>query len=177
MADLIESECGVRYHRARLAHLRELGWSCQRPVGRALERDERRSGGGSRSAGRELKKSPKTKAHHRLRRRKRTERAPAPNAHLGAAGTDAGAAVPLQLENTLGRGRDHLVEFLLPAVSGSDPCAPNHRIPGAPAAAYSRQAADRLGRVAVPPQPPGAGLRAAAERTPLWSVCRAMLRS
>ena len=38
---LIEQECGVRYsptHVWRL--LRQLGWSCQRPVGRALERDE-----------------------------------------------------------------------------------------------------------------------------------------
>lgn len=38
---LIEQECGVRYtatHVWRL--LKQLGWSCQRPVGRALERDE-----------------------------------------------------------------------------------------------------------------------------------------
>ena len=38
---LIEQECGVRYtstHVWRL--LKQLGWSCQRPVGRALERNE-----------------------------------------------------------------------------------------------------------------------------------------
>ena len=35
-------------------------------------------GGGSGSAGRRLKKSPKRGAHHRLRRRKRIERTPAP---------------------------------------------------------------------------------------------------
>jgi transposase len=41
VAKLIEDECGVRYH---LGHvwwlLRKLGWSCQRPTGRALERNE-----------------------------------------------------------------------------------------------------------------------------------------
>ena len=38
---LIEEKCGVRYHPAQVWRiLRNLGWSCQRPVGRALERDE-----------------------------------------------------------------------------------------------------------------------------------------
>ncbi len=38
---LIEEECGVRYHPSQVWRiLRRLGWSCQRPVGRALERDE-----------------------------------------------------------------------------------------------------------------------------------------
>jgi len=38
---LIEEQCGVRYHEAHLWRiLRQLGWSCQRPSGRALERDE-----------------------------------------------------------------------------------------------------------------------------------------
>ena len=39
--DLIEYRTGVRYHEDhvwRLLH--QLGWTCQRPVGRALERDE-----------------------------------------------------------------------------------------------------------------------------------------
>lgn len=39
--DLIASQCGVRYHAAHVWRiLRSLGWSCQRPSGRALERDE-----------------------------------------------------------------------------------------------------------------------------------------
>jgi transposase len=41
VADLIERECGVQYstvHAWRL--LRALGWTPQRPVGRALERNE-----------------------------------------------------------------------------------------------------------------------------------------
>ncbi len=39
--ELIEEQCGVRYHEAHVWRiLRQLGWSCQRPSGRALERDE-----------------------------------------------------------------------------------------------------------------------------------------
>jgi transposase len=38
VARLIEQECGVRYHASQAWRiLRQLGWSCQRPVGRALE--------------------------------------------------------------------------------------------------------------------------------------------
>ncbi len=39
--ELIEYQCGVRYHEAHVWRiLRQLGWSCQRPTGRALERDQ-----------------------------------------------------------------------------------------------------------------------------------------
>jgi len=39
--DLIEYQTGVRYHEAHVWRiLRSLGWSCQRPSGRALEREE-----------------------------------------------------------------------------------------------------------------------------------------
>jgi transposase len=38
---LIQEQCGVRYHEAHVWRLlRRLGWSCQRPTGKALERDE-----------------------------------------------------------------------------------------------------------------------------------------
>jgi transposase len=41
VADLIERECGVQYHPGHVWRLlKQLGWSCQRPVGRAIERDE-----------------------------------------------------------------------------------------------------------------------------------------
>src|SRR5262249_34194156 len=41
VADLIERSCGVRYHPGHVWRmLGRLGWSCQRPTGRALERDE-----------------------------------------------------------------------------------------------------------------------------------------
>lgn len=43
VAELIKRECGVEYHPAHVWRiLRRLGWSCQRPTGRALERDEGR---------------------------------------------------------------------------------------------------------------------------------------
>jgi transposase len=39
--DLIEYRTGVRYHEAHVWRiLRKLNWSCQRPTGKALERDE-----------------------------------------------------------------------------------------------------------------------------------------
>ena len=39
--DLIEHRTGVRYHEDHVWRiLRKLGWSCQRPTGRALERNE-----------------------------------------------------------------------------------------------------------------------------------------
>ena len=42
VAHLIEQECGVSYHPGHVWKiLRRLGWSCQRPAGRALERDEK----------------------------------------------------------------------------------------------------------------------------------------
>ena len=41
VAELIEQECGVRYHPGHVWRiLRQLEWSCQRPTGRARERDE-----------------------------------------------------------------------------------------------------------------------------------------
>jgi transposase len=41
VAKLIEQECGVQYHPGHVWRiLRDLGWSVQRPIGRAVERDE-----------------------------------------------------------------------------------------------------------------------------------------
>lgn len=41
VAHLIEQECGVKYHPSQAWRiLRQMGWSSQRPTGRALERDE-----------------------------------------------------------------------------------------------------------------------------------------
>mgnify|MGYP001380119159 CR=1 FL=1 len=41
VADLIRRKTGVRYHTDHIYRLlARLGWSCQRPTGRALERDE-----------------------------------------------------------------------------------------------------------------------------------------
>ena len=41
VAELIEQDFGVKYHAGHVSWLfKKLGWSCQRPVGKALERNE-----------------------------------------------------------------------------------------------------------------------------------------
>jgi transposase len=63
VAHLIEQECGVRYHPSQAWRiLRQLGWSCQRPSGRALERDEEKIRVWKQKRWPELKKRPKIKA-------------------------------------------------------------------------------------------------------------------
>jgi len=60
VAHLIEQECGVQYHRSQAWRiLRQLGWSCQRPVGRALERDEEKIRQWKQQRWPEIKKKPK----------------------------------------------------------------------------------------------------------------------
>ena len=63
VAHLIEKECGVRYHAGHAWRiLRQLGWSCQRPAGRALERDEEKIRRWKQKRWPELKKTRKTRA-------------------------------------------------------------------------------------------------------------------
>src|SRR6266481_7101583 len=63
VARLIEKECGVRYHAGHAWRiLRQLGWSCQRPTGRALERDEEKIRRWKQKRWPELKKTRKTRA-------------------------------------------------------------------------------------------------------------------
>lgn len=60
VADLIERECGVQYHPGHVWKiLKQLGWSCQRPTGRALERDEEAIHRWKKKRWPELKKKPK----------------------------------------------------------------------------------------------------------------------
>jgi transposase len=60
VADLIEQECGVKYHPAHVWRiLQELGWSCQRPAKRALERDEEKIERWKKKRWPELKKKPR----------------------------------------------------------------------------------------------------------------------
>ena len=94
VARLIEQLCGVRYHPAHVWRLLgQLGWSCQRPAGRALERDEEAIQRWKKYRWPQLKKSPLGGPNHRLRRRERAERAAPPLPHVGAARTDPGAAI------------------------------------------------------------------------------------
>jgi transposase len=63
VAHLIEAKCGARYHPSQAWRiLRQLGWSCQRPVGRALERDEAKIRHWNKRRWPEIKKKPKKKA-------------------------------------------------------------------------------------------------------------------
>ena len=62
VAQLIVQECGVQYDPSQAWRiLRQLGWSCQRPTGRALERDEAKIQQWKRKRWPELKKRPKTR--------------------------------------------------------------------------------------------------------------------
>jgi transposase len=63
VAQLIERECGVASHPGHAWRiLRQLGWSCQRPAGRALERDEDKIRRWKQKRWPELKKRLKSKA-------------------------------------------------------------------------------------------------------------------
>ena len=60
---LIQQECGVEYHPGHVWRiLRQLGWSCQRPTGRALERNEGKIQPWKQKRWPELKKRPKIRA-------------------------------------------------------------------------------------------------------------------
>jgi transposase len=62
VAHLIEQECSIEYHPGHVWRiLRQLGWSCQRPTGRALERDEAAIARWKRKRWPEIKKKPKEK--------------------------------------------------------------------------------------------------------------------
>ena len=63
VAHLIEEECGVHYHASQAWRiLRQLGWSCQRPTGRALERDAEKIRRWKQKRWPEIKKKPARKA-------------------------------------------------------------------------------------------------------------------
>jgi transposase len=63
VAELIERNCGVKYHPGHVGWLLgKLGWSCQRPTGRALQRDEPAIGRWKKRRWPELKKKPSKKA-------------------------------------------------------------------------------------------------------------------
>jgi transposase len=62
VADVIEQECGIAYHPGHVWRLlRQLGWSPQRPTGRAIERDEQAIAQWKRKRWPEIKKKPKNK--------------------------------------------------------------------------------------------------------------------
>ena len=75
VADLIEQECGVKYHPGMCGcSVQGLGWSCQRPAKRALERDEEKIERWKKRRWPKLKKKPEGKTHDSVYRRERIER-------------------------------------------------------------------------------------------------------
>jgi len=74
VAHLIEQESGVSYHPGHVWKiLRQLGWSCQRPAGRALERDEKAIERWKKARWPELKKGQKAGPDHSFHRRERAQ--------------------------------------------------------------------------------------------------------
>jgi transposase len=62
VAKLIERDCGVKYHPGHVGWLLgKLGWSCQRPAGRALQRDEQAIERWKKRGWPKLKKKPSKK--------------------------------------------------------------------------------------------------------------------
>ena len=67
---VIRDEFQIKYHRGHVWWIlrNKLGWSCQRPIGRARERNEAAIAEWKQSTWPALKKSPKRRPHHRLHR-------------------------------------------------------------------------------------------------------------
>jgi transposase len=94
VAHLIDNEFGVDYHPGHVWKiLDDLGWSCQRPVGRARERNEEAIRRWRRVEWPAIKKSPKRRADDRLHRRKRNKPAAAPSTDLVAAWPESHSAI------------------------------------------------------------------------------------
>jgi transposase len=121
VAHLIEKEFGISYHSGHVWKLlRALNWSVQRPVGRALERDEDAIREWKSKRWPALKKSLSGRAHHRLHRRKRIDPTAASLPYLGSARGNPGPPISFQLEDDFG-GRGHdAVEFLFPNLRKGD---------------------------------------------------------
>src|SRR5215467_7589805 len=110
VAHLIEDEFGVRYHRGHVWKiLDDLGWSGQRPVGRARERNEEQIRRWRRVRWPAIKKSSPGRAYDPLHRRKRDKSATASGSDLVTARRDSGSAIQLQLGHALSRRRDHFL--------------------------------------------------------------------
>lgn len=138
VAHLIDKNFDVEYHPGHVWRiLRQLNWSVQLPVGRALERNEGMIDDWKRNRWPAIKKSSKRRTHNRLHRRKWSEPAAPPAAHLGAAWADAGFAVPLQLEDLIGHRRGDPLELLLSDLRGLHQVRASHRVPQALAPLYT----------------------------------------
>ena len=90
VAQFIAQEFGVKHHPDHIGPLlRQLGWSPQRPIIRASQRDEAAIEEWVMTTGPELQKSGSGRAHDSLRGRIRLLSAARRSPHLGACGRDA----------------------------------------------------------------------------------------
>jgi len=93
IAQVIRQNFGVSYHPAHVGRiLRACGWSLQKPVRRATQRDEQAIRTWREERWPQVKKSRGGEAHHRLRRRVGILSAAFGDAHLRALRADPGAA-------------------------------------------------------------------------------------
>ena len=179
VAHLIEKEFGVAYHAGHVWKLlRGLNWSVQRPTAVRWNEMKRPSVGGRSNVGPPLKKSPPTRAHDRLHRRKWIEPAPASLPHLGAARRDPRAPVSLQLEDHLSGGGHDAVELLFPNLRKGDRQRASGGIPGKLGPTTRLPSAHRMGPASGSPQsiwsPSSSSIW--KDRSS-WSTCRRMLRN
>ena len=165
MARLIRDEFGVDYHEGHVWKvLRGLGWSPQRPVGQARERNEEAIRTWKRKTLPGLKKSPHRRPHHSLHRRKRIESEAAPLPQLGATREDAHPTVQLQRAEAFRLSGADAAQLLLPALSRRDPPSRGDRLSQSARASHRTTVADRLGPIAGSPQPLGAGVHRTLRR-------------
>lgn len=165
VAHLIEQEFGILYHKGHVWKiLVSLGWSPQRPTGRARERNEEEIRTWKRKKWPAIKKSAPRRAHDRLRRRKRIEPAAASVSHLGAPRANPHPRVQFQLEESVCGCWTHVPEFLFPAVRWCGQESAGYRFSAGARAAHSQAAAFGLGPLAGPPQPSRARLYRPAQR-------------
>jgi transposase len=159
VAHLIDKEFDVRYHEGHVWKiLVGLGWSPQRPEGRARERNEEQVLNWKKNVWPELKKSAPGEAYPRLHRRKRTESATASLPYLGTSRTDPHPAIQLQLEDSLGSCGAHVVEVLLSHLCRCHQERTGRRFSCGLGAPPWSTVADRVGSFAGTPQPTGAGV-------------------
>src|SRR5258708_38547440 len=117
------------------------------------------SASGNSNAGPRLKKSPPTRAHDRLHRRKRIGPTAASLPYLGSARRDTRTPISLQLEDHLGDGGHDAVEFLFSNLREGGCQGAGGGVPGELGATASLPGADRLGSPSGSPQPTGGRVR------------------
>lgn len=106
VAQVIHREFGVQYSIVNVWHiLRAMGFSCQRPVVQAAERNEQDIAQWKTQRWPALKKSPQRRKEDRLHRRIRTVAAPHPDSQLVSQRPHAGAAPQAALAESVGHCR------------------------------------------------------------------------